>query len=490
MTRIGADPEQLKALSGRVDALGRQLDRSGSLIDTTLHQTRWNGRDADEFRVMWSRQHRASIIRAATTCGQVAQLLTRQAEEQTLASDDHGSGPGATPAIPGTAVSGATNEGFDRELLVRMSPSEPTTGDHDSASRRRGGVIPPAAEEIVSFTIGAQATIASATVVGQHEVEIESRGHDRLVTIKTRDGVGLKGSVGSSITLGSGDVDLSAQGLAVLGIVTRKSFETDEAGATMMTIRAELDGVARRLELAGKLIPFPVHGVAGPIGRAVTAIGQTLGVFPSPTRSENLIEIAASGSIAAALPTGAGTTGAVNGVVRMGTSKGTTGDFFVVEAEGTAARAISANIAGKDDRSSHRTQLRSRSATPDQTYSLRMEIHTTGGEPYVVLKSDVADGSVMDRTTMRFDTDRGGDGSLMREIMATTRDIEAGRPQEVLERLAKLDPSDVATSVVRTSYSISTTDGAVGGSVGTGVSVGGLASVEQSRMVRMDTAER
>lgn len=485
MTRIGADPEDLKALSRRLDALGRQLDLSGSSIDTTLYRTSWNGLDADRFRATWTRQHRSSIARAAATCGAAAEFLTRQADEQILASDDSGNAP--APLTSGPGASALQPAGRSSEPVVLPGPSlfssiPSPTNRVPAAAVGADRWIP---DEVMSFTVGGEATVASIVAVGEHDVTIEASGAGRLVTIGTRDAAGLRGSAGASISLGPIEADLSARGDAVLGVITRNSFETDQAGVAMTIARAELDGVSRRLGAAVGSMPVPIPGLTGPITGAITAIGRTLRVFPEPNRTESLVEVAVRGSLAAALPRGAGASGALDGVVRVGVSEGRTGNFLVFEAEGAAATTISAGFTASNDGATPRGEVTSRSATPEQKHSIRLEIAGHDKNPVVVLRSDSTDGTVMNRTTMQFATGTDRDAVLARDLRTIAADIKGGRVEAVLGRLASMQLADHAASVVHTTYGISTTDGAIGGSVGGGISFGGKASLERSRMVRI-----
>lgn len=491
MTRIGADPDELKALVGRVEALGRQLERSGSSIDTTLRRTRWHGRDAERFRSVWSGQHRSAITRAATDCVRVSEVLSRNADEQVLASADTGTTPGIIDLL-GPSV------GSMRSVL----PAPPITADPDPSLQAAPDVRVP--DEVVSFGLGVEGSVASVVAAGQHDVTVESHGDERLVTIATRDAVGVRTSAGGRIALGPVTADLSLHGDALLGVVTRNSFETDAAGVATTIIRAELEGVGERLKNTLGAVPLPMTSLIGSLSGAVTSIGRTIGILPEPVRTETLAELAVSGSMGTILPMGPGGRGTLDGVVRLGVSEGSTGQILVVEAEGTVTRTISTNSSTADEgpgspgrsaghgtagsttaSSDSQGRVQSRTATPDQTYKARLEIRDGERGANAVLRIDAIDGSQLHRTTMQFTDGSRAATATGRGLMAAASDIRAGRIDSAIEVLTRLRLSDAASSTTHTTYDLSTIDGAIGGSVGLGVTVGGSASVEHTRMTRV-----
>lgn len=482
MTRIGADPDDLDALRRQLDSLRGQLERSGGSIDAALRRTVWRGRDADDFRSQWSGQHRQSINRAASTCGRISEELARHVAEQKTASADVDHVRSST-VVPtgdvGTFLTGL--RGPARGVATRWTPDEMTT---------LGGTL--------------EATIMSGLLVGGHRATVESYGDRRVVTITTRDAAGVRGTIGGSLHLGSIRVDASARGDAVIGVVQRKSFETDPPGTTMTVIGAELDGVRRRLATAAKLFPLPATTVMAPISEAIDTVGRTLGILPEPTRTETLAEVALTGSVAAVVPMGPGGGVATNRIARVGVSEGSTGSFYVVEVEGTITDKVSVNGTGSSRGTSNGDtpgratsgtnstsppavvgRTGSRSMTPDRTYLTRVEIHTDTARPMAMIRSDVTDGSLLHRTTTMVSATSPTDATLTRGLLDSAADIGAGRIDDAIAKLTDLNLTQVEGPTLHTTYAVSTTDGAVGGSIGEGLGLGGLVSVEGSRMVRV-----
>lgn len=483
MAEIGADPDQLRALRGEFDSLGRRLRYSGASIDTLIRGTYWRGRDADLFRSTWSDQHRSTIDQVVATCSSIADLLAAQADEQVAASEDDGPRTtlpttgeithAARSSAPPSAPSSAPESGSTVDRSADQSPT-PTVR----------GRVP---DEIVSLSLGAEGTIASGVAVSNHRVIIESLGEDRLLTITTRDGVGIRGATGTSISLGSIDVGSSVSGDAVLGVVSRRSFETDAAGVATMIARAEFDGLTDRLDKARRVVPSPLSPLLGPAADLTRFLGEKLGISARPVKTETLLEVAVDGSVAATLPMRMGGRGSLSGLFRVGMAEGRAGRVAVLEAEGGAARAMTTAITGSGSASAHRvpSRLESRSVDPVATYSARLEISTDEGGHRAVLRTDRTEGSAVHRTTTEFRPELSADMASARYLLAAATDLEHGRIGDAIDQVTKLALAD-GVDTTHSTFRLTTDEKVLGGSAGTGVSFGGKAAVKHTRMVRMD----
>ncbi len=86
MTRLGADPNQLRSLASELDASARQLHRAAAGITFHLRATDWSGPDAERFQRTWSRAHRHTIVEQADALASLARRARRNADEQDQAS--------------------------------------------------------------------------------------------------------------------------------------------------------------------------------------------------------------------------------------------------------------------------------------------------------------------------------------------------------------------------------------------------------------------
>lgn len=101
---VGADVDQLRALSRRFTAAADQLRAVVTQTSGRLNTVRWTGADADRFRSEWRGDATGRLRTAADALDQAAEALRRNADEQEQASSAggvvNGSGFGSGPPRP------------------------------------------------------------------------------------------------------------------------------------------------------------------------------------------------------------------------------------------------------------------------------------------------------------------------------------------------------------------------------------------------------
>jgi hypothetical protein len=100
---IGADPDQLDALSIRMNAAAQRLGEIRSELESLLRRFEWQGGDASEFRDEWSGRLAPLIDVTGSALVSAAKALAVNANQQREASGDPGAS-GASGAEPLSAL--------------------------------------------------------------------------------------------------------------------------------------------------------------------------------------------------------------------------------------------------------------------------------------------------------------------------------------------------------------------------------------------------
>jgi hypothetical protein len=139
VTRLGADPHDLRGAATRLDAAAARLREVRVRTDHRIATTWWSGTDASRFRSRWHRLHRPALRAAELACASRAHQLRRHAAEQIRASESVG-----TAAVPSPHRTGAVAHHRFEPLPRRVE-----TG----SLQLHGGV------ELLSLGAGAKVTI-------------------------------------------------------------------------------------------------------------------------------------------------------------------------------------------------------------------------------------------------------------------------------------------------------------------------------------------
>ena len=103
----GADIEQLRALAKTMSRHSDKMNSLSSELGQLIASSRWDGRDAVQFRQAWEAEHRPMLRRAAASLQTQAKELERNADQQDKSSaasngsGDSGKGDSNPPGDPG-----------------------------------------------------------------------------------------------------------------------------------------------------------------------------------------------------------------------------------------------------------------------------------------------------------------------------------------------------------------------------------------------------
>jgi uncharacterized protein YukE len=86
MAKMGADPEQLRALGKKMDQEAEQITQAERQISSQLKSAWWEGKDGDKFRSEWDGQFSAQLRKISEALKQAGQVVRKQAEQQTQTS--------------------------------------------------------------------------------------------------------------------------------------------------------------------------------------------------------------------------------------------------------------------------------------------------------------------------------------------------------------------------------------------------------------------
>ncbi len=124
MQIVGADPDDLERMAGRISAAGRQLSLLERRMTSQLYATNWQGGDADAFKSAWNARHRRDIAAAIVWLDEADAALRRNADQQRRASEaDGGGGRGSKSpelAVPTPKESGGPLSDEDLERLREL----------------------------------------------------------------------------------------------------------------------------------------------------------------------------------------------------------------------------------------------------------------------------------------------------------------------------------------------------------------------------------
>ena len=82
MAQLGADVEQLDALSKKFDQEAQAISQATSQITSQVHSAWWKGPDADKFRSEWDGQFASQLRKIAEALRQVGTVVRKQAQQQ------------------------------------------------------------------------------------------------------------------------------------------------------------------------------------------------------------------------------------------------------------------------------------------------------------------------------------------------------------------------------------------------------------------------
>ena len=91
MNTIGADVDELDALSRSFARESRGLGATVAVIDATMRSSWWQGPSATRFEADWHRAHAATMRTVADLLEHAARDLQTQARQQRTTSDASGS---------------------------------------------------------------------------------------------------------------------------------------------------------------------------------------------------------------------------------------------------------------------------------------------------------------------------------------------------------------------------------------------------------------
>ncbi|HTN99320.1 MAG TPA: hypothetical protein VL068_01490 [Microthrixaceae bacterium] len=472
MTVIGADPEALRDLSREFRRLTARLESSRTELDRHLRNTEWQGSDSLNFRRAWSLQHRVNLLRTVELCRVSAATLVKQADEQETASMEHSRGlppgwPGGWPGITGP-------------LLV------PASGQGD---------VP---RSITELDAGISITIASVLLGLGHDIRIEDfAGGRSLITVTSEVEAGAKGSVGTSVRVGSAEIlGRSASVQAALGGVIRRSYEVDSADVWKVIAAIELqDAVDTLSRNASTIAGGAAFGAVAPIGRWLLgrAPKRATDLFdkidprehlPTPITTERLVQVAASGDVSlTSVPLfGPSATAAAGFAVRAGRLNGPNGSSSVFEVEGEVALELRASLLGESTWSPSTGS--GSDALPVIRVQIPDEVDGSDGRAPMVITTTVSSGGTLHQRTSTVDLSTlVGTGLATGARLALDR-MAAGDPTGAFSELSRIGITSGAVVTTEATFAGRDLSGTIGGESGEGLSLGADVVGGISRRVR------
>jgi hypothetical protein len=320
MTRLGADPDDLRRLAGALRRAADGLDVTATRTGHRLRAARWTGTDAGRSVSDWDRRHRPTLVGAATACRRAAADLDRQAVEQTVAAGPAGpraTAPSAFPTAP------ERTETFTGTLSVGAGPVAVTTGMSATVERVPGPTDRVVVTEDADGALGATASSGAWLAV---------------------DGAPMGGGAAGAVS-------------AALGAVRRRSWEVPDG---------EVTGLLGAVALSRVAASHPVTGVLDRLRPVVWGPATV----DRPHRTEELVtvELRAAGHLAGP---GIGAAALAEGSWSIGHGRDATGASLLIEHEGrgsvatrTALLAVAGLPAGGVPSVDLRTQVRLHLAPP------------------------------------------------------------------------------------------------------------------------------
>ena len=83
----GADTDQLKTLSTKLQQGSAEIEKQKSALNSALQSTNWSGPDADKFRGEWDSQHASNLKKVADALREAGDRAQKNAEQQQQASN-------------------------------------------------------------------------------------------------------------------------------------------------------------------------------------------------------------------------------------------------------------------------------------------------------------------------------------------------------------------------------------------------------------------
>ena len=295
MARIGADPEDLRALATELRAAGSQLDGTARTVAALVRRVPWHGPDADRFRAGWAGRQRSLGVAGAGLRDAAAEL-DGQIEQQQRASEATGAmsggasgGPTATAGTPGPAGTPA-GAAPGAQLPGAQLPRAQMSAATDAGPPPRGEPLPLRAEQ---WVVGAEAA-AVLGGRGRLAVTVEALpGGRSMVWLEDAAGAYLTTGVGAGVGLDDGPgAELGVDGSVGVTGIRRQGWEVADGDVGGLLARL---GLMRALD-AGPLAPLvPLAPLAG---LATAALGLEV---PDPAVTDELVSLEVEGGPAAAL---------------------------------------------------------------------------------------------------------------------------------------------------------------------------------------------
>ncbi len=419
--RLGADPEQLRALSAALRAAARSLDEIGPSTERRIRHAGWHGPDAIRFEGTW-RQCRRDLAETAVRCRDLSAHIERQAHEQVEASSGRTTTRSAAP-LPAFAP---TETRYVGGIDVRVGPGVATVAGDLSIADLEGDTT--------------RVTLSESIAVGG------------VVSVGSGTSLSVADEVASPVAADSGTADARLR----LGGVRRTTWEV--ADDQVDDLLVDLAAVK-----AADAAPWPIG-----------ALRDATGWFepPEPTRSEALAEldVSAAGAVAAGTSGVLGISGATQSTVRVGRAQ-------VVGVDGTHRRSTVVEWTANSHATLTSTVLRRFGINlPDPArlgVVARLELgEAPDGSPQLDLRlSGIRDGRI-DDVAARIELDERAGAAARAAAITAMAHLERGDVDGAVEALAALDLPIDGIEVVTARGTVDGTTARGGASAGLGPGVG------------------
>lgn len=270
MTSLGADPDQLEAAAGKLDAGAREIEEQIRSMPPELRAVWWVGSLATQFSQLLTQRHTPSVLNAAAFLQGMARELRKQAAEQRAASASGGSRGGGGPGVQVTPQ-------LDRQLQEARRLSHEaqaawwqglTTSEQDALLAQRPGeltgLLGLPADVLEAARDKYFESISNEVVVGESTAEGHF-GWDKVIVLEV-------GFEARQKTFADGSVALTLVIESAVGVGLSKALSLTAEGSNGATFRFRnqreaddfLAGLTQSLKPSlSDLIPFS----GGPAGR-------------------------------------------------------------------------------------------------------------------------------------------------------------------------------------------------------------------------------
>ncbi len=205
MTRIGADADEMLALSRQMRQSAKQVDRVRETLHRLLRTAEWSGSDAESFSTAWSAL-RVELESAAVALMTAATTVSRNAQEQVEASSLGSTGVGEHLPAAETEL-----QSRPHERTEPLSMSDVLSGEHLPST-------------VHTRTINGGISVGPITASAIKSAQLEDfDGPFSVVSITTDAGLAasLAAGGGPSVDLGDSEWSAAATAHANLGITGR-----------------------------------------------------------------------------------------------------------------------------------------------------------------------------------------------------------------------------------------------------------------------------